>query len=159
MPSTKPVIVVGRPMIGRNQAMRPNRPRHKDATALPPPAEAAGTPMSGGPGKGGEDWIMGVAYNEASRELRLGGCNTSATLEPGRSRSGLAPDRNWKPRAAGLGRQLLVEPPEPRRRDRRKIASGRVPVAAIGRIGLRREQSPEEHESPRDEGELRGAKE
>src|SRR5207253_948459 len=28
MPSTKPVIAVGNPMIGRNQAIRLNRPRH-----------------------------------------------------------------------------------------------------------------------------------
>src|SRR5438477_47871 len=37
IPSTSPVMVVGNPMIGRNQAIRPNRPRHKEAIALPPP--------------------------------------------------------------------------------------------------------------------------
>src|ERR1700736_2396758 len=67
IPSTQPVMVVGKPTIGRNQASSPNSPRHNDAIALPPPAGVRAEP--GGFGTDADGWIMVVAYNEEQADL------------------------------------------------------------------------------------------
>ena len=67
IPSTKPVMVVGKPMIGRSQASSPRRPRHSDAIAFPLPAGVRAEP--GEFGTEADGWIMVVAYNEEQAEL------------------------------------------------------------------------------------------
>src|ERR1700682_1520122 len=67
IPSTKPVMVVGKPMIGRSQTTSPNRPRHNDAIAFPPPVGVRAEP--GGFGSEADGWTMVVAYNEEQAEL------------------------------------------------------------------------------------------
>src|SRR5579864_4360195 len=69
MPITSPVMVTGNPMMGRNQAIRPKRPRDNDAIALPPPA--AGWADSGGPGNGADGLTMSVRYNAGRPALPL----------------------------------------------------------------------------------------
>src|ERR1700687_2171492 len=64
IPSTKPVMVFGKPMIGRSQASSPNRPRHNDAIAFPPPAGVRAEP--GGLGTAADGGIMVGAYHEGA---------------------------------------------------------------------------------------------
>src|SRR5712671_3458538 len=75
MPKTRPVMVVGKPTIGRNQAIRPNSPRHNDQIAFPPASGVGAGPY--GFGTGADGWITVSRTTRDSRHYRRGGCNGS----------------------------------------------------------------------------------